>query len=35
MKFALPMNGVIGMCDLLIDTPLTPIQHEFANTIKE
>jgi len=29
-----PMSGVIGMIDLLLDTPLTPEQQDFANTIK-
>ncbi len=29
-----PMNGVIGTINLLLDTRLTPEQHEFAQTIK-
>jgi two-component system sensor histidine kinase/response regulator len=29
-----PMNGVIGMTGLLLDTELTPVQHEFAETIR-
>jgi CheY-like chemotaxis protein/anti-sigma regulatory factor (Ser/Thr protein kinase) len=29
-----PMSGVIGMIDLLLDTPLTPDQRDFAETIK-
>ncbi len=29
-----PMNGVIGTINLLIETPLTPEQQEFAHTIK-
>jgi PAS domain S-box-containing protein len=29
-----PMNGVIGMTGLLLDTPLTPAQHEFVTTIR-
>jgi signal transduction histidine kinase len=29
-----PMNGVIGMTGLLLDSPLTPAQHEYAETIR-
>ncbi len=29
-----PMNGVIGFTNLLLDTPLSPDQHEFATTIR-
>jgi signal transduction histidine kinase/DNA-binding response OmpR family regulator len=29
-----PMNGIIGMTGLLLDTQLTPDQHEFAETIR-
>jgi signal transduction histidine kinase len=29
-----PMNGVIGTINLLLETRLTPEQHEFAHTIK-
>jgi PAS domain S-box-containing protein len=29
-----PMNGVIGMTGLLLDTPLSPIQQEYAETIQ-
>jgi PAS domain S-box-containing protein len=29
-----PMNGVIGMTGLLLDTDLTPLQHEFADTAR-
>ena len=29
-----PMNGIIGMTGLLLDTQLTPEQHEFAVTIR-
>lgn len=29
-----PMSGVLGMTELLLDTPLTPSQREYANTIQ-
>jgi signal transduction histidine kinase len=29
-----PMNGIKGMTELLLDTPLSPKQHELAGTIK-
>jgi signal transduction histidine kinase/CheY-like chemotaxis protein len=29
-----PMNGVIGMTGLLLDTELTPVQEEYAETIR-
>src|ERR1700716_4084677 len=29
-----PMNGVIGMTGLLLDTELTPEQHEFVETVR-
>jgi len=29
-----PMNGVIGMTGLLLDTDLTPRQHEYADTVR-
>jgi signal transduction histidine kinase/ActR/RegA family two-component response regulator len=30
-----PMNGVLGMADLLLRTPLTPEQRSYATTIRE
>lgn len=30
-----PMNGVIAMADLLLTTPLTPEQHDYADTIRQ
>lgn len=30
-----PMNGVTGMTDLLLETPLTPEQHEYAMMIRK
>jgi len=29
-----PMNGVIGMASLLLDSPLSPEQHDYAETIR-
>lgn len=30
-----PMNGIVGMADLLEDTGLSPIQHEYLDLIKQ
>jgi len=30
-----PMNGIIGMAGLLLDTPLTPEQHELAEAVQK
>lgn len=30
-----PMHGIIGMTGLLLDTPLTPDQHDCAETVKK
>jgi PAS domain S-box-containing protein len=30
-----PMHGVIGMSELLLETPLMPVQREYASTVKE
>ena len=29
-----PMNGIIGMTGLLLDTPLSPEQHEYAEAVR-
>ena len=29
-----PLNGVIGMTGLLLDTPLSPEQHDYAQTVR-
>jgi signal transduction histidine kinase len=29
-----PLNGVIGMTGLLLDTDLSPTQHEMAHTVR-
>jgi signal transduction histidine kinase/DNA-binding response OmpR family regulator len=29
-----PMNGIIGMTGLLLDTPLSPEQHEYVKTVQ-
>lgn len=29
-----PLNGVIGMTGLLLDTPLTPVQKDYAETLR-
>ena len=29
-----PMNGVIGMTGLLLETELTPTQHEYVETLR-
>ncbi|MEQ1572646.1 MAG: response regulator [Vicinamibacterales bacterium] len=29
-----PMNGIIGMTELALNTPLTPIQHEYLETVR-
>jgi signal transduction histidine kinase/DNA-binding response OmpR family regulator len=34
-EFRTPMNGVIGMASILVDTPLTPEQREYVDTIRD
>jgi len=33
-EFRTPMNGILGMSGLLLDTPLTPEQREYAETVR-
>ncbi len=30
-----PMNGIIGMTELALETPLTPVQHEYISTVRD
>ena len=30
-----PMNGILGMLDLTLHTPLSPVQLEYLNTIRQ
>jgi signal transduction histidine kinase len=30
-----PMNGILGMLDLTLHTPLSPVQQEYLNTIRQ
>ncbi|HEX6975576.1 MAG TPA: ATP-binding protein, partial [Vicinamibacterales bacterium] len=29
-----PMNGILGMLGALLDTPLSPVQHDYASTVR-
>ncbi|MGI8651117.1 MAG: histidine kinase dimerization/phospho-acceptor domain-containing protein, partial [Rubrobacter sp.] len=33
-EIRMPMNGVIGMTELLLDTDLDPEQHDYAETVR-